>query len=137
MDKAVMSVRMQKWVEVLEAANASGLTKTEWCAQNGIRSRQFFYWQKRIRDYLLEQHPELGLSTSENRIREANAQMLAFLPSFYELTPRERSPDVLPFLEETMCAFSTMIRIGKYEVYVGDSSSEKTLSTILSVIQHA
>ncbi len=62
MDSAIMSVRMKKWVDILQEAAASGLPKVTWCEQNGINRRQFFHWQKKIREFVLEQHPELGLS---------------------------------------------------------------------------
>ena len=58
MDKAVMSVRMKKWAGILQEAATSGLTKTEFCTQNGIDRRQFFHWQKKIREYVLQQNPE-------------------------------------------------------------------------------
>ena len=61
MDKAVMSVRMQKWAGIIQEAATSGLTKTEFCARKGIDRRQFFHWQKQIREYVLENNPELGL----------------------------------------------------------------------------
>ena len=33
MDKAVMSVRMQKWAGIIQEAALSGMTKTEFCEQ--------------------------------------------------------------------------------------------------------
>ena len=54
MDKAVMSVRMQQWAGIIQEAATSGLTKTEFCARKGIDRRKFFHWQKRIREYVLE-----------------------------------------------------------------------------------
>ena len=62
MDKAVMSVRMKKWAGIIQEAATSGLTKTEFCAQKGIDRRQFFHWQKKIREYVLDNNPEMGLS---------------------------------------------------------------------------
>ena len=53
---------MKKWAGILQEAAASGLPKVTWCEQNGINRRQFFHWQKKIREFVLEQHPELGLS---------------------------------------------------------------------------
>ena len=65
MDKAVMSVRMRKWAGILQEAATSGLSKVTWCEQNGINRRQFFYWQKQIREFVLEQHPELRMSVPD------------------------------------------------------------------------
>ena len=137
MDKAIMSVRMKKWAGILQEAAASGLPKVTWCEQNGVNRRQFFHWQKKIREFVLEQHPELGLSVPEGQIRAVNNQMTSSLPIFCELKPQatvpaapENNPDA-PFSAEAM------IQLGQCRVYVGNMTSERTLSMILSVIQHA
>ena len=142
MDKAVMSVRMKKWAEIIQEAATSGLTKTEFCARKGIDRRQFFLWQKRIREYVLENNPELGLPTPPHgqmhQIREGNSQIMPALPVFCEITPREEAHPA-PAAEHPEASFSpgAMIQIGPYQIYVGDSASERMLSTILSVIRNA
>ena len=137
MNKAIMNVRMKKWAGILQEAAASGLPKVTWCEQNGINRRQFFHWQKKIREFILEQHPEFGLSVPDGQIRAVNNQMTSSLPIFCELKPRatvpaapENNPDA-PFSAEAM------IQLGQCWVYVGNMTSERTLSMILSVIQHA
>lgn len=139
MDKAVMSIRMQKWVGIIQEAAASGLTKTEFCARNGIDRRQFFHWQKQIREFVLAQNPELGLPPHHGQmqqIRAVNSQIIPSLPVFCELKPRE---DPLSVQNSTASAFTAeaMIRLGQYQIYVDGSVSERTLATILSVIRHA
>ena len=93
MDKSVVSVRMKKWAEIIQEAAISGLTKTEFCARKGIDRRQFFHWQKRIREYVLENNPELGLPAPPHgqmhQIREVNSQIMPALPVFCEITPRD------------------------------------------------
>ena len=142
MDKAVMSVRMKKWAEIIQEAATSGLTKTEFCARKGIDRRQFFHWQKQIREYVLENNPELGLPAPPHgqmhQIREVNSQIMPALPVFCEITPREDThPAPATQLPETSFSPGAMIQIGPYQIYVGDSASERMLSTILSVIRHA
>jgi len=140
LDKAVMSVRMKKWAGIIQEAATSGLTKTEFCAQNGIDRRQFFHWQKRIREYVLDNNPELGLPMPVHgqmqQIREVNSQIMPSLPEFCELKPREELTAIRP-VSETAFSAGAMIQRGEYQIYVGDSVTEKTLSTILSVIRHA
>ena len=137
MNKAIMNVRMKKWAGILQEAAASGLPKVTWCEQNGINRRQFFHWQKKIREFILEQHPEFGLSVPDGQIRAVNNQMTSSLPIFCEPKPQatvpaapENNPDA-PFSAEAM------IQLGQCRVYVGNMTSERTLSMILSVIQHA
>ena len=142
LDKAVMSVRMQKWAGIIQEAATSGLTKTEFCARKGIDRRQFFHWQKRIREYVLENNPELGLPAPPHgqmhQIREVNSQIMPALPVFCEITPRDDAHPA-PAVQRPESSFSpgAMIQVGAYQIYVGDSATERTLSTILSVIRNA
>ena len=142
MDKSVMSVRMKKWAEIIQEAATSGLTKTEFCARKGIDRRQFFHWQKRIREYVLENNPELGLPAPPHgqmhQIREVNSQIMPALPVFCEITPRDDAHPA-PAVQRPESSFSpgAMIQVGSYRIYVGDSATERTLSTILSVIRNA
>ncbi len=142
LDKAVMSVRMKKWAGIIQEAATSGLTKTEFCARKGIDRRQFFHWQKQIREYVLENNPELGLPAPPHgqmhQIREVNSQIMPALPVFCEITPRDDAHPA-PAVQRSEISFNpeALIQVGPYQVYVGDSTSERTLSTILSVIRHA
>ena len=138
MDQAIMSVRMKQWAGLLQEAAASGLPKGTWCEQNGISRRQFFHWQKKIREFVLKEHPELGLSVQEGQIRAVNNQMTSSLPIFCELKPEEDIHPV-PSVPSSQMDFipGAMIQCSNYQIFVGDSITEKTLSTILTVIQHA
>ena len=140
MNKTIMSVRMKKWAGIIQEAATSGLTKTEFCAREGISRRQFFYWQKQIREYVLENNPELGVSAHSqmHQIREVNSQIMPARPVFCEITPREDAHPA-PAAHHPEATFSpeAMIQIGQYQIYVGDSVSEQMLSTILTVIRHA
>ena len=142
MDKAVMSVRMQKWAGIIQEAALSGMTKTEFCEQRGINRRQFFDWQKRIREYVLQQNPELGLPPARGQmqqIRAVNNQIATSLPVFCELKPPEETSAVPEKKTDSEFSFSVeaVIQFGEFRIFVGDLSSERTLSTILSVIRHA
>ena len=147
LDKAVMSVRMQKWAEIIHEAAVSGLTKTEFCARKGIDRRQFFHWQKQIREYVLQHNPELGLPPAHGQmqqIQSVNAQIMPSLPVFCEIKPKEELPAVYSetakpgaHCEKEIPSFEAMIQVGDYRIYVGDSTTDKTLATILTVIRHA
>ena len=142
LDKAVMSVRMKKWAGIIQEAATSGLTKTEFCARKGIDRRQFFHWQKQICEYVLANNPELGLPAPPHgqmhQIREVNSQIMPSLPVFCEITPRENAHPA-PAVQRPEVSFSpeAMIQIGPYQIYVGESASERTLSRIFSVIRNA
>lgn len=41
---------LRKWIPIINSCVNSGLSKQEWCKQNGINIKSYFYWQKRIFD---------------------------------------------------------------------------------------
>lgn len=143
MDKAVMSVRLKKWVGIMQEAAASGLTKSEFCARNGINRRQFFHWQKELREFALQQNPELAMIEVPNGprqlVRAVNAQLTTSLPVFCELKPPDELPPVPERKAEEVSSFSAeaMIQYERYQIFVSNDVCERTLSTILSVIRHA
>jgi hypothetical protein len=47
--------RCQQWAEVIRERQASGLKAKDFCAGRGIKSRQYYYWLKRLRDLATEQ----------------------------------------------------------------------------------
>ena len=61
MDQEVNIIRIENWKRLILEANNSGLSKTEWCRQNNISSKTFFYWQRKVR--LME--AQKALSSSE------------------------------------------------------------------------
>ena len=55
MDKEVYKIRLDKWRKLIYEANTCGMKKTEWCRINGVSTKQFYYWQKRVRAQALEE----------------------------------------------------------------------------------
>ena len=49
MDQKTHLVRMEQWAPIIKECCASGLSKRAWCMQNGIKVKQFYYWQRKIR----------------------------------------------------------------------------------------
>ena len=94
-------------------------------------------------DSFLEHNPQLGLPPSQGQmqqIRATNSQVIASLPVFCELKPKEEELPEIPLTSEVpVSSFSAtvMIQFQGFQIYVTDSATEKTLTLILSVIQHA
>ena len=47
-------VRLREWAEQLEAQQASGLTVPQWCAENGIKTKSFYYRLRRVREQYIQ-----------------------------------------------------------------------------------
>ena len=52
-------VMLKQWAEMVQCRNESGLTVSEWCRQNGINPKTYYYRLKRVRNAVyneIEQH---------------------------------------------------------------------------------
>ena len=51
---------MKEWTKIIQDCCTSGLTKKEWCVQNHINEKSFYYWQRVIRKETLAKCPLLS-----------------------------------------------------------------------------
>ena len=73
MDGKTVEIRYQQWVQVIQDWSNSGLTKRDYCRQNGIDEKKLYYYQRRIRSIIASQReqqamPEGSSSLSPNAI---------------------------------------------------------------------
>ena len=134
MDKSAYQIRLQQWVKIIQDANASGMTKKDWCEQNGITLRVFYYWHKKARDYIMEQtHKKSDDSTSLT----AN-QTVPVTPVFCEIpVPAKEPSGCAPMVMTRGFSPEAMVQVGRFGIFVTSSTSEKTLSTIFRAIDNA
>ena len=55
MDAKTAEIRYQRWAQVIQDWNNSGLSKRDYCQQNAIDEKQFYYYQRRIRAIIATQ----------------------------------------------------------------------------------
>ncbi len=55
MDGTTAEIRYQRWMQVIQDWSNSGLSKREYCQQNEIDEKQFYYYQRRIREIIAAQ----------------------------------------------------------------------------------
>lgn len=142
MEKEVLEARIHSWIPVIRQASQSGMTHKEWCIQNGIPIRKYYYWQKAVRQYILE-HPDFDQADQNCRtsgtLPQPVRQTQPAVPAFYEvsLDADQKVPGVSG--QNSGSPFSPEI-VMEYEgirLLIGRTVSEGTLSTVLSVIRHA
>ena len=46
--------RIQQWAVLIQECSASGLTNKEFCRQRGISEKSFYYWQRKLRQQIME-----------------------------------------------------------------------------------
>ncbi|MBP3818515.1 MAG: hypothetical protein J6H31_09415 [Butyrivibrio sp.] len=146
MDKDVRAVRMSHWKDIIVKACSSGVSKSEWCRENNVNLRQFFYWQGVIRKQELQSiNGIIDESGSVPMIspRSASHQpVLCEESSFVELPipSVEANKSGEPTAAKTSSTRSNclnpeiMIQTKGYQLFVGDNVSERTLRTVLKAI---
>ena len=53
----ILKVRMQNWIEVIRQYQSNGLINKEWCTQNGVSEKNYYYHLAKIRKLALVEIP--------------------------------------------------------------------------------
>lgn len=66
--------RLQEWAQIHQRCKESGLSNREFCRQNGIAEKTFYYWLKKLRETVINNQPELvalpeGRNSADDMIR--------------------------------------------------------------------
>ena len=93
-----------QWVEMVRQRNESGLTVTEWCKQNGINIKTYYYRLKRVRQAMcneIEQHdivpvePIAGTEITTEKIELSIGDVKISLPDDFNESTLKRLLGVL------------------------------------------
>ena len=98
-------VKLKQWVEMIQQRNESGLTVTDWCRQNGINLKTYYYRLKRVRQKVcieIDQH---------------------------DIVPVE------PIVGTEITAEKIEISVGDVKISLPDDFNESTLSRLLGVLR--
>ena len=49
-EKVKKEVQLKQWAEMVQCRNKSGLTVTQWCADNNINLKTYYYRLKKVRE---------------------------------------------------------------------------------------
>lgn len=139
MDKASYETRIKQWIGIIQEANASGMAKCSWCKQNDISLRQFYYWQKKVRDYAIAQTVSASAADHHNKPRLFEEKRND-LPVFCELPvpagQGQPSASNGQYTADTTFMPELVLQYDRFRLLVDGTVTEKTLSTVLSVLSH-
>ena len=103
------------WRERVMACRSSGKTIVDWCAENGINLKTYYYWQKRVWD------KEIMDLSPETKTKLLESQSIQFAQ--VNLGPVDSSSDA-----------DIVIRKDAWTVEIRNSASPVLLSTVLEVV---
>ncbi len=63
MSKEIMAVkqqvRLENWAAEMESCAASGLTVQQWCRENGMSAKTYYYHLRKVRESIIESEPTI------------------------------------------------------------------------------
>ena len=63
MSKEIMAVkqqvRLENWAAEVESCAASGLTVQQWCNENGMSPKTYYYHLRKVRESIIESEPAI------------------------------------------------------------------------------
>jgi len=130
MDRNSHKVRHDRWLQILTECNNrdQSISKTQWCQNNGVNIKSFYYWQRQFRNELLV----LSQSSSKH------------VPAFVDITSDISSQEskTIPISPKDLATEKTlipelMIQSGDFRVYVSGTVQEQTLDTVIRVLRRA
>ena len=102
--KMKKEVKLVQWAEMVRGRSESGLTVTDWCKQNGINLKTYYYRLKRVRQAVcneIEQHdivpvePIAGTEITAEKIELSIGDVKISLPDDFNESTLKRLLGVL------------------------------------------
>lgn len=122
MDNITHEMRESQWAAIIEECLASGMKKTTWCRENNISDKQFFYWQRRLREKAYAEKKALLVSgdTLSTEIKPVFAEITADI--------QEKSPVI-----HTGFCPDIIIHSGSTVIEISNSASPSLLAALRGI----
>ena len=125
MDHATTEIRTEQWRQIVLEANGSSLTKKEFCRQNGIKEKQFYYWQRKIRR---QESSRLRLEATLAPVESTSVVSSCSSSSFVTVNLSEpEDTSSLPLSLSSTFHPELMIQMNGVNLFVVSSVHEETL----------
>lgn len=129
MDKITHEVRLAQWAEVVKQCQArpSGMSANTWLKENGIAVKNYYYWQRRVRNEVYNQTNALApIGNAHNEISFAEVPNEVFNTS-------SEPTDI----QQGMHSPDAVIKTGHMEIEIHNSLSPMLLKSIMEVAVRA
>lgn len=119
-------VKLQHWLVVIRQCRASGMTNQEWCEQNGVSLKSYYYWLAKIRKLALEDLPRKQYA-SALPADQKNSGLSRHQAAFTELS----LPNTAAFDNNA----AAILHIGSVTVEIFEHTSSELISSIVEAVQ--
>lgn len=128
MDKITHKVRCEQWTAIINECLASGMPKTTWCKANGISDKQFFYWQRILRQEAYQQMESQSASPASSALVPDVKEEKSSHPAFVEIRPVTSETGSFTFRPDVI------IHSGDLNVEIANTASEELLRKLRGII---
>ena len=119
-------VKLQYWLDVIRQCRASGMTNQDWCEQNDISLKSYYYWLAKIRKLALEDLPRKQYA-SAIPADQKNSGLSQHQAAFTELS----LPNTAAFANNA----SAILHIGSVTIEIFEHTSSELISSIVKAVQ--
>lgn len=116
MDKITQEVRLANWTNLIQDCLSSGLSKKQWCLENQVNEKQFYYWQRRVREEVYK-----------GQVSAAEPKQVT---TFVEVPPLSKIEGPLPSNP------SAQIRVNGCTIEIADSASDIFIRRLLGALAY-
>ena len=128
MDKITHKVRCEQWTAIVNECLASGMPKTTWCKANGISDKQFFYWQRILRQEAYQQMESQSASPASSALVPDVKEEKSSHPAFVEIRPDTSEIGSSTYSQDEI------IHSGDLTVEIANTASEELLRKLRGII---
>ena len=128
MDQITHDVRTAQWAEIVRSCHErpAGQSAKKWLAENGINEKQYYYWQRRIRNLVA------GTTSKSLPATRPTGEV-----TFVEMPAPIEQPVECPHTAVASSGPAALIRAGKLEIELSNDISDERLRKILKVTAYA
>lgn len=143
MDREAAAIKYANWEKLIIAANSTDLNKKEWCAQNGINEKTFYYWQRKVRQKAAETMNALKVATQSSPMPVAKDGTIVtshVQNSFVELQYRNEETAFSPAACETEPGNEDpelVLQVRDCRLFIRGNVQEHTLAVVLKAVRNA
>ena len=121
MDLTTQQIRLRKWAEIIKECKESSLTNKEWCIQNDIDEKQYYYWQRKVRKAVVQQMQETATTSASTFVE---------LPTTRMDSQQKEDPLALN-------AATIRLRKGEFCIELTNQADTRLLNFIMELLLHA
>lgn len=138
MDKCVLDYRSQTWLGIITACSKRNpaQSKQDWCRENGIQPRQFYYWQQKLRDKAAEVVSS-GLVPAQQQEVDPAIQFTDVTDKVMSFSENNSSRKMSVATEYNFrFAAEILLEVEGARVYLNQGFHEQTLKKVLQVLKN-